>query len=143
MSHHKFESFEPAGSTANTGLITLLFTLDDSSGSPQRALTIFKEQGISLKHIESRPSRNFEWEHDFIVELGSLPSDQLEVLKVALSKIAKNVNFIGGLPDVQNRRMVLRRGALSQIAFSRCGPVVPEEDKRPGLFRHQSPGVRQ
>lgn len=47
---------------------TLIFTAEDRPGALDDAIQLFKTFNISLKHIESRPSKTFEWVYDFLIE---------------------------------------------------------------------------
>ncbi len=85
------------------GIISFVFALEDKSGSLSNALNVFNKHGISLKHIESRPSRNFEWEHEFLVELSTPPAEVIESIKNGLCSIAKNVQLIGEIPDAEEK----------------------------------------
>lgn len=90
-----FVPFSPKPS----GIITILFTLEDTSGSLSNVLNVFKHHGISLQHIESRPSKNFKWEHEFLVELKTPAASTLEALQSSISKFSKNVQVIGQVPE--------------------------------------------
>ncbi len=48
---------------------TVAFSLRDGRGALMRALAVFDEEGISLSHIESRPSREKSWEYVFLADL--------------------------------------------------------------------------
>lgn len=60
---------------------------------------MFKDHGISLNHIESRPSRNYEWEHEFLVEFKTPSAGSIEDVKKDLGAIAKTVQVIGEVPE--------------------------------------------
>ncbi|CAG0895828.1 unnamed protein product [Cyprideis torosa] len=49
------------------GRVCLLFAMRESVGALKRALAIFEKHGISLSHIESRPSKR-DKSYDFLVE---------------------------------------------------------------------------
>ena len=89
-----------------TGSLSFLFTLEDQAGSLSSCLNIFKRHDISLSHIESRPSRNFEWEHEFLVEFDAPPVDTLEKLKSDLLLLAKNIQLIGQHPDISSKGLL-------------------------------------
>ena len=86
-----------------SGVLSILFTLEDKAGSLGVGLDVFKKHGISLKHIESRPSRNFEWEHEFLVEFDAPAVDRLAALQADLGRIGKNVQLIGQHPDLHSK----------------------------------------
>ena len=79
---------------------SLLFTIDDRTGALESALRVFKVNGISLLHIESRPSKNFEWEYDFMTEFVLQDVSKVEQVKAGLSGIAKNVTVISSHPEL-------------------------------------------
>lgn len=93
-------------------ILAFLFTLQDDPGSLKTVLEVFKQQGVSLKHIESRPSKNFEWEHDFLVELAVQPADKLVSIEGDLAKIAKNVQLIGDYQPAQSEGTLVLVGDL-------------------------------
>lgn len=49
--------------------ISLLFAVDEKVGALQEILTFFKDNKLSLKHIESRPSKRDANQYDFAVTL--------------------------------------------------------------------------
>lgn len=74
---------------------SVLFTLEDKPGALDGALRVFKQLGISLKFIESRPSKNFEWEYEFIVDIDVQKEEILQTIKSQLCKVGKNVGIMG------------------------------------------------
>lgn len=79
---------------------SLLFTIDDRTGSLEEVLHVFKRHDISLQHIESRPSRHFEWEYDFVMEFVLQEVSDVEAVKAALGSITKNVTVISSHPEL-------------------------------------------
>lgn len=96
-----------------TGNITFLFTLEDTSGALKAALEVFHRHGVSLKHIESHPSRNFEWEHDFIAEAKGPDGKVTEAVIAELQQMAKNVHLIGDFNGSPNPSTNYPKAALS------------------------------
>lgn len=47
--------------------VSVLFSCGDESGALGRALKSFSDHQVSLKHIESRPSKEARGEYDFLV----------------------------------------------------------------------------
>lgn len=77
---------------------SLLFTIEDKPGALDSCLRVFREAGLNLKHIESRPSKSFAWDYDFTVELelqkktnGLLD----KTIKALESNGAKDVQLVG------------------------------------------------
>lgn len=70
------------------------FTVEDKTGALNDALNLFKKHLISLRHIESRPSKNFEWEYDFSVDVSVDCPESLNGLKNDLAATTKNVSVI-------------------------------------------------
>lgn len=75
---------------------TLLFTTENKPGTLDACLCVFKEAGVNLKHIESRPSKSNEWDYEFTVELELPESKQFDQLIGSLGKAgARNVQLVG------------------------------------------------
>lgn len=100
-----FVPFSPKPS----GIISFLFTLEDTSGALSNVLNVFRQHGISLQHIESRPSKNFEWEHEFLVELKTPSAETLEALQKDISLLAKNFQVIGQVPESSKNGALISR----------------------------------
>lgn len=76
----------------------MLFTVEDRAGALDDCLRVFKRQDVSLKHIESRPGKNFTWDYDFMVEFDLQVSDiaRLEgVIRELESAGARSVQLVG------------------------------------------------
>lgn len=76
---------------------TLLLTIEDKTGSLDTCLHVFKDHGINLKHIESRPSKTSKFDYDFTVELHipDLPTIPRLVADLETAG-AKHVHLVGG-----------------------------------------------
>jgi phenylalanine-4-hydroxylase len=94
------ESKDSSTAKPTAARFALLFTVDDQTGALERSLRIFKDSGISLSHIESRPSRNFEWEYDFMVEFVISDIAKVTTVQALLEKVAKNVTVISKDPEL-------------------------------------------
>ncbi|TPP65784.1 putative Tyrosine/tryptophan monooxygenase [Fasciola gigantica] len=81
---NKFNGSRPGSSPSINGCQAILFSVHDKAGGLAIALKIFKDAGINLVHIESRPSRRYGDRYEFFV-LASKPcgsiKDALEHLK--------------------------------------------------------------
>lgn len=71
---------------------SLMFSVHDQSGALFTALEPFKELGISMSKIESRPSKRKAWEYFFFVDLEGHADDP--VLAEALTRLATRSSFI-------------------------------------------------
>lgn len=77
----------------------LLFTVEDAPGALDSCLHVFKDAGISLRHIESRPSKTFSWDYDMLVEFEGGCALIPEVVGELKRKGAKSVQHIGVDPS--------------------------------------------
>jgi len=79
---------------------SLLFAIHDRPGSLVRALQAFEHFDINLSKIESRPSKQKDWEYVFYVDLAGHCEDQ--ALREALGELEKHcslVKLLGSYPD--------------------------------------------
>ena len=78
----------------STGLdkTSLLVSANNQAGALHRILTPFAEHGISMVHIESRPSRKGLWEYVFFIDIDGHRDDQ-NVAK-ALQVLQDNVKVL-------------------------------------------------
>ncbi|KAF7729852.1 hypothetical protein EC973_003586 [Apophysomyces ossiformis] len=74
---------------------TLCFSIDDKMGGLESCLSAIKSMDISLKRIESRPSRTKEWDYDFFVDFDATGAKQVEGVVEGLRKHTKDVRVIG------------------------------------------------
>lgn len=101
------QSIETSPALSAVGLkqkYIVLFTIDDTSGALESILRIFKECDISLSHIESRPSKNSEWEYDFMTEFHLSDMSKVELLEKKLSPATKQLTIISPSPAVHNAK---------------------------------------
>ncbi|KAG1660924.1 Protein henna [Nymphon striatum] len=60
---------------------TIIFSLTEKTGGLADALAAFKNHGVNLSHIESRPSQRDSTEYEFVVECNSEIGDMTSALK--------------------------------------------------------------
>ena len=77
---------------------SLLFTVEDKPGALDACLHVFKDAAISLRHIESRPSKTFSWDYDMLVEFRGSVAAVPELVRGLKAKGAKSVQHIGADP---------------------------------------------
>ncbi len=80
--------------TAKTGndKTSILFSIKNSVGALYKILKPFYENGINITKIESRPSKKFNWDYIFFIDVISHETD--EPLKRALKAIGEYTIFI-------------------------------------------------
>ncbi len=80
--------------TSKTGndKTSILFSIKNSVGALYKILKPFYENGINITKIESRPSKKFNWDYLFFIDVSSHESD--ERLKKALRGIEEYTIFI-------------------------------------------------
>ena len=79
---------------------TLLFGVRDESGTLLEALETFRDAGLNLTKIESRPSKRRRWEYVFFVDLDGHREDA--PLKAAIERLtsaAPLVKVLGSYPN--------------------------------------------
>ncbi|XP_063303275.1 phenylalanine-4-hydroxylase isoform X1 [Pelobates fuscus] len=74
---HSYESNYIEESTKDNR-ISLIFSLKEQVGALARVLRIFEERGVSLTHIESRPSRLNKDEYQFFINLDNKSTPALD-----------------------------------------------------------------
>lgn len=77
--------------------LSVLFTVTDGPGALERVLHVFRECQVSLRHLESRPSRNSDRAYDFMGEFelsGQDAAAQMSKLNRDLAKVCDNVTMI-------------------------------------------------
>jgi len=86
------------------GHTSLVFTMREGVGALSKALVVFEKNGVNLKHIESRPSKQSRGDYDFFVDCRSdnrqglqNTIDELRMVSKGLAVLSRNVdNSIGG-----------------------------------------------
>ncbi|MCK5925347.1 MAG: prephenate dehydratase [Methylococcales bacterium] len=78
---------------------SLVLSIGNQSGSLHKILEPFAEYGISMSHIESRPSRQGLWDYVFFVDIDGHQAD--EKVAIALTRLKTSVtllNILGSYP---------------------------------------------
>jgi len=79
---------------------SLLFSMKDQPGSLVQALKSFEKCAINMSKIESRPSKQKDWEYIFHVDLAGHNSDQdISQAVEELSKYCSLVKLLGSYPE--------------------------------------------
>ena len=79
---------------------SLVFLLHDEPGSLLQALQLFSGRGISLKKIESRPSRRRPWDYYFYVDIiGHQDEPDVKAALSDLEKICPILKLLGSYPN--------------------------------------------
>ena len=86
---------------ASTGLdkTSLLVSTGNHAGSLHKVLQSFAQYGISMSHIESRPSKQGLWDYVFFIDINGHKDD--ESVSKALESLKENVdllNILGSYP---------------------------------------------
>ena len=78
---------------------SLFFSVRDTVGALHQALGILKEADLSLKYLESLPSRAKPWEYVFFAEMeGHIADERVIVALGQLEELCTSVNVIGSYP---------------------------------------------
>ena len=80
---------------------SLLFSIKDQPGSLVKALQAFEDCAINMSKIESRPSKQQDWEYYFYVDLAGHSDD--DAIKAAIDKLSQHcsmVKVLGSYPNV-------------------------------------------
>ncbi|RPF85862.1 MAG: prephenate dehydratase [Roseibacillus sp. TMED18] len=79
---------------------SILFSVNDRPGSLVAALKAFDSFEINMSKIESRPSKQKDWEYIFYVDLaGHCETEQVSSALVELEKHCSLVKLLGSYPD--------------------------------------------
>ncbi|CAB4064475.1 phhA [Lepeophtheirus salmonis] len=73
---------------------TIIFGLNEETGSLAKILVFFKDHGINLLHIESRPSKKEKGQYEFIVDCAIKNISEFNRISDELRKITKHCNVI-------------------------------------------------
>ncbi|KAG9296936.1 hypothetical protein G9A89_006891 [Geosiphon pyriformis] len=73
---------------------TLLFSVSDHVGILDECLAAIKSLHVSLKRIESRPSKTPGWDYDFFVDFDAESKQQLENVVGTLQNVTKKVHIV-------------------------------------------------
>jgi len=83
---------------------SMLFTVKNEKGTLSKILHIFENNNINIVMIESRPSKNINWEYIFYVDIEGHKDEQN--VKMALSGIAQqtqSLRILGSYPNAQSQ----------------------------------------
>ena len=81
---------------------SILFAIRDQPGSLVKALQAFEALQINMSKIESRPSKQKDWEYIFYADLaGHCEDQQLEEALEKLEEHCSLVKLLGSYPDVE------------------------------------------
>lgn len=83
----------------DTQTFTLIFTLCNEIGSLDGVLKTLRDNNVSMSHIESRPSKTFQWDYDFFIQFNSTHAivDSL-VVKLQKVKDVKDIRVVSVSP---------------------------------------------
>jgi chorismate mutase/prephenate dehydratase len=80
---------------------SLMFTVQDKSGTLFAALEPLNRLGISMSKIESRPSKKKAWEYSFFVDLEGHPEEpKLAEALADIEKRSTRVKILGSYPKI-------------------------------------------
>ena len=82
--------------TSEADKVSLMFTLDNESGTLYQTLRYFAERGINLVKIESRPIPDALWNYRFYLDFeGNIDSEQVKTALDAIAKNARDFRILG------------------------------------------------
>ena len=91
------------GESSGNDKTSLVLGVKHEAGSLYRILSIFKNKGINLSKIESRPNRNKAWEYYFFVDVdGHVNDSPLNKAIEELKKECITLTILGSYPKVKN-----------------------------------------
>ena len=91
------------GDSSGNDKTSLVLGVKHEAGSLYRILSIFKNKGINLSKIESRPNRNKAWEYYFFVDVdGHVNDSPLNKAIEELKKECITLTILGSYPKVKN-----------------------------------------
>ncbi len=80
---------------------SILFSTKDQPGSLVKVLQIFDSIGVNMSKIESRPSKQQDWEYNFYVDLSGHSEDEKIAIGIEkLTKYCSMVKILGSYPDI-------------------------------------------
>lgn len=80
---------------------SILFSTKDQPGSLVKVLQIFDSIGVNMSKIESRPSKQRDWEYNFYVDLaGHSEDEKIADGIVKLTEYCSMVKILGSYPDI-------------------------------------------
>jgi chorismate mutase/prephenate dehydratase len=97
-------SHRPAGRSGRDRT-SVMFSLQDESGSLADALMIFKEHDVNMTRIESRPARKRAWEYTFFVDMeGHVEDAPVAAALKALEARSHDFVVLGSYPRAERLR---------------------------------------
>lgn len=92
------EEREPSGNDRTS----ILFSITDKPGALVAALSAFNESQVNLSKIESRPSKQKDWEYVFYVDISGHKQDsEVEKAITQLEKHCSMTKVLGSYPDTK------------------------------------------
>jgi chorismate mutase / prephenate dehydratase len=94
------EAARPSGDDRTS----VVFSLRNESGSLYQALLPFKESGVNLTRIESRPSKKINWEYSFFVDMeGHAEEPKVKAALAKLRAATDDFRVLGSYPRAEHR----------------------------------------
>jgi len=116
-------------SAARTGRdkTSLMFSIKDEVGGLYKSLVPFRDGGVNLTRIESRPARDRAWEYCFFVDLeGHAEDEPVRRVLAELEHHCRVLEVLGSYPAAERSS---RPGGKSAPAGSpACSPAGPAEE---------------
>ena len=85
---------------------SLMFSIKDEPGALCNMLEPFKEEGINLTAIDSRPSKLRAWEYYFFLDLeGHIDEPQVERAVARLERMCRQLQIMGSYPAAERTPM--------------------------------------
>ena len=128
----------PALSATGGEKVILLFTTEDEPGALDSILQVFRNQRLSLRHIESRPSQSLAWQYDFMVEFYLASPPELAKLTAALEPLCKGLQVVSSLPHASSVPWFPRRLTDLDVFAERTLQFGAELDADHPGFRDQA-----
>lgn len=88
---------------------SLVFSIGDAVGDLDTVLGVFRKHSVSLKHIESRPSKSSSTNYDIFVDLPIMAPGALITLVEDLKPVVTEIQVVSG-PDEQQGRLASSYG---------------------------------
>jgi chorismate mutase/prephenate dehydratase len=90
------------GKATGSDRTSIMFSLAHEAGSLADALLIFKNRGVNLTRIESRPARKRTWEYAFFIDLdGHIDEPRVQEALADLRAASHDLAVLGSYPQAQ------------------------------------------
>lgn len=87
------------GKSSGDDLTSLLFSVRNEAGSLFSALQPFRDRGLNLTRIESRPAKKVNWEYSFFVDVeGHVSDPELSKAIDAIKPYVDDLRILGSYP---------------------------------------------